>query len=314
LLPAGSELAGGGTVSPVDVPRGAAEEEFAMPMSAAVPPPAIVRPAPTPVQVALPGRVTLSVVEQGPRDGLPVVLLHGITDSWWSWAEVLPLLPSTWRVLAPSQRGHGDSESPTAASAYAVTEFARDVVALLDARGIDRAVVVGHSMGGTVAERVALLAPGRVRAVVLVGASATWAGHPGVLELQQAVAALTDPVPAAFADEFQKSTIARPVSPAFYDGVLRETAKVKAHVWRGAVAGLLAEDSSAALASVAAPTLLLWGDQDSFADAAVRDGLVKAMPRAAHRTMAGYGHALHWEAPAAVAAALRDFVGGLPAR
>ena len=105
------------------------------------------------------GRLTLSVLEQGPRDGVPVVLLHGLSDSWWSWSEVLPHLPSTWRVLAPSQRGHGDSESPPAGSAYAIEEMARDVLALLDVRGIDRAVVVGHSMGGTVAERVAVIAP-----------------------------------------------------------------------------------------------------------------------------------------------------------
>jgi non-heme chloroperoxidase len=284
-----------------------------MPVPLAATPPAIVQPAPpAPTRVPLPGRIALSVVEQGPKDGLPVVLLHGITDSWWSWAEVLPQLPASWRVIAPSQRGHGDSESPAAASAYAMTEFARDVVALLDAKGIDRAVIVGHSMGATVAERLAVLAPERVRAIVLIGASATWAGHPGVKELQDAVATLTDPVPTPFIDAFQKSTIARPVTPAFYDGVLRETAKVKAHTWRGAVAGLLADDASAALADVRVPTLLLWGDQDGFADAAVREGLVKAMPRATHRTMAGYGHALHWEAPHAVATALRDFVAALP--
>ena len=117
------------------------------------------------------------------------LLLHGLTDSWWSWSEVLPHLPSSWRVLVPSHRGHGDSESPAAASAYAVEEMARDVLALLDAKGIDRAVVVGHSMGGTIAERVTVLAPRRVRALVLVGTTASWAGHPGVQELQAQVAA-----------------------------------------------------------------------------------------------------------------------------
>src|SRR5690349_19388570 len=167
-----------------------------MPLCVDVTPPALVQPAQpsaAPARVSLAGRLALSVVDQGPNDGLPVVLLHGLTDSWWSWSEVLPHLPPTWRVLVPSQRGHGDSDSPAAPSAYAVEEMARDGIALLDARGLARAVVVGHSMGGTVAERVAVLAPERVRALVLIASTATWAGHPGVEDLRVQVAALTDP-------------------------------------------------------------------------------------------------------------------------
>ena len=122
------------------------------------------------------------------------------------------------------------------------------------------------------------------------------------------MAALTDAVAPAFIRAFQESTITRPVNPAFFAGALRESGKLTAHAWKGAVAALIEEDSSAALAGASMPALVLWGDHDTFADAKSQKRLLRLLPKAEHRTFAGYGHALHWEAPAAVAAVLRDFV------
>ena len=95
--------------------------------------------------VRLPGRLTMQYVEQGRGDAVPVVALHGVTDSWRSFEPILPHLPATLHFFALTQRGHGDSEAP--ASGYALVDFADDVVAFLDAQRLERAVIVGHSMG-----------------------------------------------------------------------------------------------------------------------------------------------------------------------
>jgi pimeloyl-ACP methyl ester carboxylesterase len=100
---------------------------------------------------SLPGR--LRWAEQGSPDGEPIIMLHGLTDSWQSFSRVLPELPSRYRVLVPDQRGHGGSERP--AVGYAPEDFATDVLAFMDAVGVERAALVGHSMGSFVAQAVA---------------------------------------------------------------------------------------------------------------------------------------------------------------
>jgi non-heme chloroperoxidase len=84
--------------------------------------------------------------EQGDPGGAPIVFLPAYTDSWFSYSRVLPLLPARYHAYALDQRGHGDSERP--ACCYAVEDFAGDVVAFLDAVGIERASLVGHSGSG----------------------------------------------------------------------------------------------------------------------------------------------------------------------
>jgi len=90
----------------------------------------------------LPTGVTLQYAERGSASGVPVFLLHGVTDSWRSFEHVLPYLPSTIRAIAVTLRGHGDSSRPEGGYRYA--EMAGDVRALMDALGIPAAVVVGH--------------------------------------------------------------------------------------------------------------------------------------------------------------------------
>ena len=75
--------------------------------------------------------------EQGDPGEEPIVFLPAYTDSWFSWSRVLPLLPARYHAYAVDQRGHGDSERPDCC--YAVEDFAADVVAFLDAVGIERA-------------------------------------------------------------------------------------------------------------------------------------------------------------------------------
>jgi hypothetical protein len=89
--------------------------------------------------------------ESGDARGTPVVFVHGWLDSWFSFSRVLPLLPATLRLIALDQRGFGESDHQD--SGYTIPGFAADLVALLDALDIDRAVLVGHSFGTFVARR-----------------------------------------------------------------------------------------------------------------------------------------------------------------
>ena len=78
--------------------------------------------------------------------GEPIVLIHPHADSWYWFSRVLSLLPARYHAYALDQRGHGDSERP--ASCYTIDDHATDSVAFLDAVGITRATLVGHSASG----------------------------------------------------------------------------------------------------------------------------------------------------------------------
>lgn len=93
--------------------------------------------------VTLASGLTLSYTRQGDGSDPPVLLLPGPTHSWRSYQSILDLLPPEIRAVCVSQRGHGDSDKP--AKGYAVADFTSDVVLLLDALAIERAVLGGHS-------------------------------------------------------------------------------------------------------------------------------------------------------------------------
>lgn len=262
-------------------------------------------------QAELPDGLRLPYAEHGDPAGAPLLLLHGYTDSWRSFAPLLPHLPASIRAVAPSMRGHGDAGRP--ASGYRAADLAADIAGLMDALGLDSAVVLGHSMGSQVARRLAADRPGRVRGLVLVGAFASLHGNPVVRELWDgAVSTLEDPVDPGFVRAFQESTVARPVPPALLDTAVAESLKVPARIWRAALQAQM--EPGDAPARIEAPALLLWGDQDAIATRADQDALLAAMPRARLVVHAGAGHAPHWEEPARVAADVAAFVAGPAAR
>ena len=181
--------------------------------------------------IELPTGVRVEYAEHGPADGAPVLFLHGYSDSWRSFEPVLPHLPASIRALAVTQRGHGDADRPY--SGYGTSDFAADAVALLDSLGIGSAVVVGHSMGAAVAQRIALDHPGRVDGLVFAGGSTTWAHNTAIAgELASEVDVLTDPVDPEFAREFQAGTTAEPIDPALLDTYVDESCKLPARVWQ----------------------------------------------------------------------------------
>lgn len=263
--------------------------------------------APNVKRATLPTGVTLTYAEHGDPSGVPVVMLHGITDSWRSFEPVLPHLPAWIRAFAVTQRGHGDADRP--ATGYRTRDFASDVAAFVDALRLGSVVVVGHSMGTTNALRFAMDHPEHVRGLVLVGGFASYRDNAVIVDYwNSCVSTLSDPIAPDVAREFQESTLAQPIPSELLDLVIAESLKAPARVWRGAFAGLLEDDFTAGLDNVRVPTLCVWGDRDAFLQRSDQEQLVASIRRSRLTVYEGAGHALHWEEPARFAADLAGFV------
>jgi pimeloyl-ACP methyl ester carboxylesterase len=241
-------------------------------------------------------RVKLAYVEQGDPWGIPVVLLHGWSDSWKSFEPVLPYLPESVHAFALSQRGHGDSGRPS--EGYAAADFAGDVAEFMEVLGLRRAVIVGHSMGAAVAQQFAVDYPDKTLGLMLVGSFESMKGNAAFEDLwTSTVSQLTDPVDPAFVSDFQRSTLARPIADAFFQTVVDESLKLPARVWRASGQGLVEWNLSASRARIVAPTRLIWGDRDSFVPRRDQDALAAAIRGAQLIVYSGTGHAVHWEEP-----------------
>jgi pimeloyl-ACP methyl ester carboxylesterase len=122
--------------------------------------------------------ITMHVAEAGPEDGRAVVLCHGFPECWYSWRHQLAALGAAgYRVFAPDQRGYGQTEMPADIGSYTQLHLVGDIVGLLHAVGVDRAVVIGHDWGAPVAWNCALIRPDLFDAVAAL--SVHWGGvHP----------------------------------------------------------------------------------------------------------------------------------------
>ena len=260
---------------------------------------------------ALSTGVRMEYVEQGPADGLPMVFLHGVTDSWHSFERVLPLLSPEVHAFAVSARGHGDSSRPD--RGYLIADMSRDLQAFMDALKLDRAVVVGLSMGSMVGQRCGVAHPDRVLGLVLMGAFATLFHDPVVTDFyRSAIVPLVDPIDATFAREWQESSLARPIPVDYLETIVAETLKVPARVWREAFEGFLSTpDGSGELARVTVPSLIAWGDKDAYTLRESQDRLAAVLSGARLVIYEGGGHAFHWEEPASFVADLSTFLASL---
>lgn len=242
--------------------------------------------------------------EQGDRDGEAHVFLHGYANSWFSFSRLLPLLPARYHVLVLDLRGHGNSERPV--SGYTVDDLAVDALAFLDAMGLTRATMIGHSLGSFAARRVAATHPVRVDRLVLIG-SAVSPNNEAVLKLREAVQALPEPVPREFFHKYLMGAVQVPLPEPFVKGLVDAGLQVPGHVLRSALDGLLAMDASD-LGRISAPTLLLSGEQHAFFGRAEQERLAAAIPDSRLTVYPETGTSPHWERPEQVAADLEEFM------
>lgn len=224
------------------------------------------------------GGLTLRYRETGPADGLPVVALHGHPGSAETWDAVAVGLcdAGSYRFIAVTQRGYGHSSR---VGPYSLDTYAADVLGFVAALELDRFVLLGHSMGGTVASLAAAHSPAGLLGLVL-----------------------EDSVPPREGVHLPEP--ARPAHPEALPYDWQLVPKIFAQ--------LEAPDPAwwTSLARISVPTLVIAGGstshvpQDALADAAA------LIPRARLVTLEGVGHSIHRDAPARF---LAELVGFLPA-
>jgi pimeloyl-ACP methyl ester carboxylesterase len=267
--------------------------------------------------------VALEVAEAGAGGSRRVLLAHGFTADAGEVAEVLdPLAERGWHAVAPDLRGHGRSDHPTGAGSYSFEILAADVLGLADALGWDRFALVGHSMGGAVAQLVALDQPRRVTGLVL--ASTFHGPVPGVttelVELgswvvrESGMAGLARALAARRADNpdsvaaFERMQEAR---PGRAEQAARRLESTSPDMWLALAPRFVTqEDRLERLRSIDVPTAVVVGELDAtmiddcrrIADA-IRGASLTVIPAA--------GHVPQLEQPEAWWAALSGFLDGL---
>ena len=243
------------------------------------------------VAVGGPGGHSLRVrrVGQGERH---FFCLHGLADTLEVWDRIAPELETRGRVCRIDQRGHGESDAPP--GPYARGDLARDVVAVLDAQGIERTVLVGHSMGGVVAMAAALEYPERIAGLVLIGSTS---------RCSEKVTRWYDRIARA-GETDGAAGIVRSIYGEKSSRSIRGDAQGISHATR-MLKSLYEDPLTPKLGDVACPALVMVGDQDMMGPRA-SEVIHAALPerRAELVTLPERGHWLHVEAAGEVVAAL----------
>ena len=238
------------------------------------------------------------------------ILLHGYSDSWRSFEEMLKLLPIEELpdpVFALDMRGHGESSAP---GSYTQDDFIADIAAFMRAFSIREAVLIGHSMGSLIAHKFAIEYPDKVRALILLGSTPTMSNHPVVLELKPIINTFNDDEPAdpEFVLEFQASTFYSPVEPWIIYRYVSESLKLRGAVWKQTLDGLNVEDHTNQLSDITAPTLILWGDQDPVFGLEEQLELNALIPNSTLVIYSDTGHAVNVERAKEVVEDIKAFV------
>jgi 3-oxoadipate enol-lactonase len=241
--------------------------------------------------------------------GEPVVFLHAFPLNRTMWAPQTSALGAEWRCLTIDARGFGES---SASAPLTIDRYADDVVAVLDHAGVDRATIVGLSMGGYVAFALWRRAATRVRAFVLADTRAT-ADSPETIERRRELIALarSDGV-RAIADRqlvglLGKTTRERRPEVEATARTIAESATVDGIV--GALEALIARpDSTGTLATISVPTLFIAGEEDVITPAKDARAMHDAVLGSRLEILARAGHLSNLEAPAAFTAVVSEFL------
>jgi pimeloyl-ACP methyl ester carboxylesterase len=265
--------------------------------------------------VLLPNGQTLAYVSMGDPAGAPVVLIHGYTDNARDWVPLVPYLSPRFRLILVDIRGHGRSSKPECC--YTRLDFAYDIKLLLDALGVQRADLVGHSLGSLIAQTFAEYWPERTRRVVLIsstgGPRAGAPPHKRAYDYAAQIRQLQEPIDpdSPFMIEWWSSPT--PVDADFLRRQRRDAAAIPLRVWLAVLEqGAVDSDLQRTLPQLTAPTLLVWGSKDPIMEEEVRQTLREALPQAQVKIFAGLGHNPFWEDPQGCAEVINAFLS--PAR
>ncbi len=243
-------------------------------------------------------------VTAGRRDAPALLFLHGYADSWRGAELLIPHLQDHFRIFALDQRGHGESDRDF--DRFPIEEFARDAVDFIE-HVIGREVtIVGHCLGGLVAQHVAAHHAHLVSRLILIGSSDSALNNPALVSLLKRIAGDWPRVPDAFARSFRESTVAHQLSPAQLELSSRESQRVRPVVW-SKVAGALIEAANAVARRIDHATLILWGERDAFFDHSAQVRLQATLKQQKLIAYPDVGHAPNLEIPERVASDILAF-------
>lgn len=244
-----------------------------------------------------------------PGEGRPLLLIHGFTDTSLSFSLLAPYLAGH-RLVMPDLRGHGASQ---AGRGFGVADFAADMAGLIRSLGLDRPLVVGHSLGAMVSIALAARHPELIGGLMLLAGTLRTdfpPDHPLVLGVE----ALRDPIAPTdpFYDWWHACEAAVP--QAFLAGLARDASGMPAARWRAILAEIGRADLTADARAVQPGTRIIAGGRDPLFGEAQQNALVRALPAASLVWARECGHNPHWENPVHVAEIIRGTDGAAKAR
>lgn len=227
-------------------------------------------------------------------DAPPLLLIHGAGGSHLDWSAELRRLPNT---LAPDLAGHGRSTAPARTH---IPEMAADVIGLLDTLTIEKAVFLGHSMGGAVALTCALEYPERVHGLILIGTGARLAVHPDILGGIRDNQAKTAQMVAdwQWAEDFE----------AAKERGAERMIQMDASILQMDFTATNDFDVREKISDIRAPTLVIGGTADRMTPLKYSEYLRDHIPNAQLVVIEGGGHMMALEQPQKVADAVKTFL------
>ncbi|MBM6594843.1 3-oxoadipate enol-lactonase [Microvirga pudoricolor] len=235
----------------------------------------------------------------GRGDGPALVFVNSLGSDLRIWDRVAPAFAEGFRVVLYDKRGHGLSDAPPAP--YSLDDHVDDLIGLLDRLSIPSASVVGLSVGGMVAQRLAVRNPERVQAAILcctaarIGSPETWAERIGAVEAGGVEAVAGAVLERWFTPAFRRE---RPSETQGWRNMLERT---PAQGYAGTCAAIRDADLTADAGRIAAPTLCIAGDQDGSTPAEIVRSTAHLIPGARFELIEGAGHIPCVEQPAMLA-------------
>ncbi len=241
----------------------------------------------------------------GPLDGIPVILIHGLTDARVSWSQAAPLLAAKgFRVYVPEYKGNGKTDKPYGQDdAYSVGELTKDIVEFMDVLGIESANIVGHSLGSIIAQEMNISYKDRVRTSTLIASGVRldtetetmdWfvngdgEDFKGIFAYED-----TQKLPESFIKAWGDTS--NP-DPDFRMANFEQLRQVPYYAWKALTKNLLKFDNTERLGKITGDVQIIWGSEDGVFPREQQEALLAGMINAnvVFRIMKGADHSTHW--------------------
>ena len=269
--------------------------------------------------------IRMHYVMQG--DGPLLILLHGFPEFWYSWRHQIPVLAQHFTVVAPDLRGYNDTEKPR--TGYRIATLLRDIVGLIKGLGYEQAVIVGHDWGGALAWQFAIRYPQMTARLIGLNAPPPWTFARELRtfkQLRKSWYIFFFQLPwlpeyilgrnhaeaigqAIYTTALQKAAFPPDVLEHYRDamskpGALTASLNYYRNIFRRPAS------KGGGNTMVSAPTLLIWGEQDTALDIAMTYGLEKWVPDIRVERIPDSGHWIQQEKPELVNTLMMEFLGG----